>query len=46
MPIFREAIDELFRAIIEYRDSILQDLVVNIILSSGDDSSKVSRSIE
>ena len=36
MPTLREAIDELFRAIIEYKDSVLRDLVANVILFSED----------
>ena len=46
IPILREAIDKLFRVIIEYRDSIPRDLVVNAILFSGDDLGKVNRSIK
>ena len=34
MPTLREAIDKLFRAIIEYKNSVLRDLVANIILFS------------
>ena len=43
MLILREAIDKLFKVIIKYRDSVLWDLVVNIILFSGDNLGKVSR---
>ena len=46
MQKLREAIDELFRAIIEYRDSVLRDLVANVILFSGDNLGRISKSIE
>ena len=46
MPTLREAIDELPKAIIEYRNSVPQDLVVNTILFSRDNSGKVNKSTE
>ncbi len=46
MPTLREARDEIVRALVEYRDSVLKDLVSNAISSSGENSNKMGRSTE
>jgi hypothetical protein len=42
----REAYSEFSRAMVEYRDSVLYDLVAASIAATGDNSSKVGRSTE
>jgi len=45
-PSIVEAYNEFARAIVEYRDAVLYDLVAASIAASGDNSSKIGRSTE
>jgi hypothetical protein len=46
MPRLRDARDEMVKALIEYRDSVLKDIVANAISVNSENSNKIGRSTE
>lgn len=46
LPAFKDAVNSFTMAMIEYRDSVLKDIVVASIVAAGDNSGKVAKSTE